>query len=262
MRTEKPRLLDFFESHHHLKLVLSLTVLFLLILETLIYLTAASQAGQRTRLIITNTEGQKVYETTGSTLSSYEKMVFESTFGPLDRYRMQLHSEERPFPFRAWLSAAVGIPIGLILIIAFAIKAFLNLLYGETESPPTAASQTGSTEGRFGSLFDFFRGISVFHVGVLVVVGVVLFWMVPNLLGDFGRVAWAFLKEYKILVFGGALFLAGVLIWIIYLRYQLSKQVLKNQVEIERLRLEYHRTGDDRPMELLTASPSEPRSDG
>ncbi|ROQ90255.1 hypothetical protein [Desulfosoma caldarium] len=261
MRTEKPRLLDFFESHHHLKLVLSLTVLFLLILETLIYLTAASQAGQRTRLIITNTEGQKVYETTGSTLSSYEKMVFESTFGPLDRYRMQLHSEERPFPFRAWLSAAVGIPVGLILIIAFAIKAFLSLLYGDAEPPPAAQAQMGSAEGRLGSVFELFRGISVFHVGILVVVSVILFWMVPNLLGDFGRVTWTFLKEYKILVFGGALFLAGILIWIIYLRYRLSKQVLQNQVEIEKLRLEYHRACDNRPLELLTASHSEPRSD-
>jgi len=261
MRTAKPRLLDFFESNHHLKLVLSLTVIFLLILETLIYLTAASQAGQRTRLIITNTEGQKVYETPGSTLSSYEKMVFESTFGPLDRYRMHLQSEERPFPFRAWLSAAVGIPVGLILIIAFAIKAFLNLLYGDPEQPPGQGASTAPHEGRMGSLFELFRGISVFHVGVLVVVGVVLFWMVPNLLGDFGRVAWAFLKEYKILVFGGALFVAGVLIWIIYLRYRLSKQVLQNQVEIEKLRLEYHRMCDDRPLELLTASQTEPRSD-
>lgn len=261
MRTEKPRLLDFFESNHHLKLVLSLTVLFLLILETLIYLTAASQAGQRTRLIITNTEGQKVYETTGSTLSSYEKMVFESTFGPLDRYRMHLQSEERPFPFRAWLSAAVGVPVGLILIIAFAIKAFLNLLYGDPEHSPQQGSGTVPPEGRLGSLFELFKGISVFHVGVLVVVGVILFWMVPNLLGDFGRVAWTFLSEYKLLVFGGALFLAGVLIWVIYLRYRLSKQVLQNQVEIEKLRLEYHRTCEDRPLELLTASQTEPRSD-
>ncbi|MEJ5364602.1 MAG: hypothetical protein WHS86_05855 [Desulfosoma sp.] len=261
MRPEKPRLLDFFESNHHLKLVLSLTVLFLLILETLIYLTAASQAGQRTRLIITNTEGQKIYETTGSTLSSYEKMVFESTFGPLDRYRMHLQSEERPFPFRAWLSAAIGVPVGLILIIAFAIKAFLNLLYGDPEHHPEATPHPLPQEGRFTSLFEIFKGISVFHVGVLVVVGVVLFWMVPNLLGDFGRVAWAFLREYKILVFGGALFLAGLLIWIIYLRYRLSKQVLQNQVEIEKLRLEYHRTSEGRPLELLTASQTEPRSD-
>ncbi|MGQ9670321.1 MAG: hypothetical protein ACUVWY_09165 [Desulfosoma sp.] len=261
MRTEKPRLLEFFESRHHLKLVLSLTVLFLLILETLIYITAASQAGQRTRLIITNGEGQKVYETPGSTLSSYEKMVFETTFGPLERYRMHLQSEERPFPFRAWLSAAVGIPIGLILIIAFAIKAFLNLLYGDVERPEGESVSPGSPEGRFGSLFELFRGISVFHVGVLVVVGVILFWMVPNVLGDFGRVAWDFFKEYKILVLGGALFMAGVLIWIIYLRYRLSKQVLQNQVEIERLRLEYHRACEDRPLELLAASHSEPRSE-
>jgi hypothetical protein len=256
----KARLAEIFGGNRHPKIILSLTVAFLLVLETLIYLTAASQAGDRSRIIITDASGAKVYETTGSTLSSYEKMVFESTFGPLERYRIHLQTEHRPFPFRAWLSAAIGIPIGLVLLIAFAVKAFLSLLYGE-DGPRASQGTSGASPGTLTSFWHLLNGVSIFHVGVLVVVGVLLFWMVPNFLGDLGRVAAGFLEEYRILVLGGAAFLAGVLIWVIYLRYRLSKQVLQNQMEIEKLRIEQMRLLPKNSSELLPSPQDEAGTD-
>ncbi len=251
---KKARLAEILGNNRHSKIILACTVAFLLILETLIYLTAASQAGERSRIIITDASGNKVYETTGSTLTSYEKMVFESTFGPLEKYRIHLQTEERPFPFRAWLSAAVGIPVGLVLLIGFAVRAFLSLLYGEDADEKPSAASDSAHPGRLASLFQFVQGVSVFHVGFLVLIGILLFWMVPNFLGDFGRVTLRFFKEYKIVVFAGSAFLAALLIWVIYLRYRLSKQFLQNQVEIERLKLEYSRLLPEKQPELLPSS--------
>ncbi|SMC23134.1 hypothetical protein SAMN02746041_01664 [Desulfacinum hydrothermale DSM 13146] len=258
----KGRLAEIFASNRHPKIILGLTVAFLLVLEVLIYLTAASQAGERSRIIITDPSGAKVYETTGSTLTSYEKMVFESTFGPLERYRIHLQTENRPFPFRAWLSAAIGIPVGLVLLISFSVKAFLSLLYGEDGS---RGPQEGSGSPSAGALTSFWRlldGVSIFHVGFLVLLAVLIFWMLPNFLGDLGRVAAGFLKEYKWLVLGGAAFLAAVLIWVIYLRYRLSKQVLQNQMEIEKLKIEQMRLLPTNPSELLSAPQDETGTEG
>jgi hypothetical protein len=234
---QRPRLLDVFEGKSNQKIILTASVLIVLALEILIYLAAASQSGQQSRVVITDGNGVKKYEAPGTALTSYEKLNFENNFGPLKDYRIQIHTEHLPFPFRAWSSAAVGIPIGLILIVAFVVRCYLALVYGEAQ--PGKGDGTGDMEiGRFGVMASLFQRVSVFQFGFLVLIGVLLFWIVPNFLGDFARVSISAIREFKWFFAGAALFLAGLILWVIHLRYKLSREMLKNQGELDKYRLQ------------------------
>lgn len=232
----KARLLDLFEGKRNQKVILTISVLIVLVLEVLIYLAAASQSGQKSRVLVLDDSGATVYETPGTTLTSYEKLAFENTFGPLKSYRVQIHTENLPFPFRAWSSAAVGIPIGLILLVVFLVRCYLALVYGDDDKDLRSAG-LGADDSRFGSLLSLFRHISIFHVGLLVVVAVLLFWVVPNFLGDIARVGMSTILEFKWFFMAAAVFLAALIVWVIYLRYKISRQMLKNQADLEKYRL-------------------------
>jgi len=261
MATEKPRLLDLFEGKQGQKLILVISVITILVLEVLIYLGAASQAGEKSRVVITNTQGQKIYETPGNTLTSYERMVFENTFGPLNKYQIHIDTEQMPFPFRAWVSAAVGIPVGLILLLGFAVKAFLALLHGsDGETHEADALSMGA--GRVGSLFTLLRNVSVFHVGLFILAGVLLFWMVPNFLGQFAVVSLATIKDYQWFFVGVAVFLGILILWVIYLRYRLSKKMIENQLDLEKFRVEQHLLTQGQSPALLTQGGEQAGNEG
>jgi len=236
--SHKVRLLDVFEGKRYLKIVLAASIFAFLVLELLIYLASASQAGQKSRIVITDTNGAKVYETQGSSLTSYEKLYFENTFGPLANHRIHLETEAKDFPFRAWLSAAVGIPIGLALLVSFLVRVYLLLLYGDEKEKKEGSVEDLPKRNRLGSLFNSFDHISVFHIGFFIIVGVLLFWIVPNFLQDFATVLMTAMREYKMFFLGSAIFLALLITWIIYLRYKLSRQMLENQLDLEKFRVE------------------------
>lgn len=104
-------------------------VLFLIELE--IFAIAAMKSGRKTWLQIIDKNGNIIHEADGKTLSDFNKYYFEKTFGSLDQYSKKLEIKETPFPFRAWFTAAVGIPIGVILLFAFIVKAYVSLFYGD-----------------------------------------------------------------------------------------------------------------------------------
>jgi hypothetical protein len=253
---QKARLLDLFEGRRNQKTILTISVLIVLVLEVLIYLAAASQSGQKSRVLVLDDTGAKVYETPGTALTSYEKLAFENTFGPLKNYRIQVQTESLPFPFRAWSSAAVGIPMGLILLVAFLVRCYLSLVYGD-ESDSDQASKAEAVYGRFGSVVNLFRGVSIFHIGFLIVIAVLLFWIVPNFLGDFARVSVNIVREFKWFFVGAAAFLAIILLWIIYLRYKISREMLKNQTDLEKYRLEIQLLEHKKEQHLLPGSVQE-----
>jgi hypothetical protein len=235
---DKLRLIDLFEGKRYQKIILAVSVILFLVLELIIYLGAASQAGRKSRVIVTNAVGEKVWEAQGSTLTSYEKMLFENTHGPLRDYTIKLESEQLPFPFRAWMTAAVGIPVGLILLTAFLIRVYLALLYGDEKAGGQEAADSADSAGRFGLLHRAFDRVSVFHIGFAVLVAVLLLWMVPNFIEDFTKLFVAAIREYRWFFLGAALFFGLLISWIIYLRYKLSKQMLENQFNLEKYRLD------------------------
>lgn len=249
--SQKLRLLDLFEGKRVHKVILLVTILTFLVLELLIYLASASQAGEKSRVTVVDAEGRKVYETSGSTLTSYEKHMFESNHGPLRNYQIQVSSETHPFPFRAWMTAAIGIPVGLVMLVAFLVRAYLTLVYGEEKEKGEDSDSSNPAKNRFGSVFSAFQRFSVFHVGFIVLLAVLVLWMVPNFLGDFVRISATAIREYKWFFLGSAVFLGLLLAWVIYLRYRLSRQMLENQLHIEKYRLEQQLLLEQRATPLL-----------
>lgn len=236
--SQKIRLLDVFEGNRRQRIVLIVSVLAFLILEVIIYLAAASDAGQKSRIIVTDANGAKVYETLGSALTSYEKLNFENSYGSLSNYRVQLQTDTTPFPFRAWVSAAVGVPVGLVLLVSFLVRVYLSLLYGEEKDKSAKSEEPGGAPHRFASINRMFHGISVFHIGFLTVLAVLLLWMVPNFIGDFAKITFTAMREHSWFFGGAAVFLASMIAWVIYLRYRLSKKMLDNQLDLEKFRVE------------------------
>jgi hypothetical protein len=236
---ETLRLLDLFQRERYHKLILLVSVGAFLLLEFLIFLASASQAGDKSRILILDTSGNKVYESAGTTLSSYDKGFFEFYHGPIENYRLQVKTDSHPFPFRAWLTAAIGIPVGLILLVAFIVRSYLTLVYGEQKPDPEQPEATNPRKQRLGGFATAFRNVSVFHIGAVVLLAVLTLWMVPNFLGDFFKLSLASIREYKLFFLGAAIFLGLLLVWVIYLRYKLSKQMLENQLHLEKYRLDH-----------------------
>jgi hypothetical protein len=255
--SQREHLLGILEGKRHQKVVLMVSIFVFLLLELLIYFAAASQAGQKSRVIITDSSGAKVYETPGAVLTSYEKLVFENNFGPLNKYQLRVDSESLPFPFRAWLSSAVGIPVGLILLVAFIVRAYLSLLHGERSDKDKEPGAAAVEAGPLGSLFRFFRNISIFHIGFLTLLAVLILWMVPNLVQDFAHLGMTAIREYRWFFLGTAVFLALLVVWVIYLRYRLSKQMIENQFNLEKFRVETQLLLDSKAPQLLPKPVSE-----
>jgi hypothetical protein len=230
-------LCEIFEDTRYSKLVLAVGVILLLVLELTIYIAVSGQSGLNSRVVITDESGSKLYESTGSTLTPYEKMVFENNFGPLLNYKTHVESEVLPFPYRSWILLAIGIPMGLILLLFFLVRVWLILLNGDHTDKSAGPLPT---EGKAGlqSFLSASRHISILHVGFVIVLVVLSFWLIPSLLSDAVKSCFAAVREYQFFFLGFSVFVCAFLTWVVYLRYKLSKRMLDNQMEIEKYRIQ------------------------
>ncbi|RLB80922.1 MAG: hypothetical protein DRH24_09820 [Deltaproteobacteria bacterium] len=224
-------------------------VLFLVELE--IFALAAMKSGRKSWLQVIDANGNVIHETDGKNLSDFNKYYFEKTFGPFEQYHVRLETKQFPFPFRAWFVAAVGIPVGTILLFAFAVQAYLSLLYKEGNSGEYDVKKT-EYEYRFEKLIAAVSRFNIFTIGFLVLLGVLSYWVVPNLIVHVGKLGVKTLTRYKwIFLAFGMVFLAFA-IWVIYLRYLLAKKTIESHAEINKyqLQLEFDQ-GKKYPLRLV-----------
>lgn len=250
------KLFELFDGMKYPKIVLAVGVVLLLFLEIGIYAAVSSQSGLRSRVVITDAGGKKIHESPGAALGPYEKMVFENNFGPLRNYNTEVESEVVPFPTRQWVLLALGIPIGLILLLSFMVQVWLLLLNGgprgTSEGPQAADGRT-----RFDSFLSASRNFSVLHLGFVILLTMLILWLIPSFLGDIAQSFFGMIREYQWFFLGVAVFAGGLLAWIIYLRYKLSRQMLDNQLEIEKYRLQIQAIAQDPAPQLLAAGSPE-----
>jgi hypothetical protein len=224
-------------------------VLFLVELE--IFALAVMKSGRKSWLQVIDANGNVIHETDGKNLSDFNKYYFEKTFGPFEQYQVKLATKDFPFPFRAWFVAAVGIPIGAILLFAFAVQAYLSLFYKERNSDEYPVKKN-EYEYHFEKVIAAVSRFNIFTIGFLVLLGVLFYWVVPNLIIHVGRLGVETLARYKwIFLCFGMIFL-GLIIWIIYLKYLLAKKAIASQAEIDkyRLQLEFDH-GNKYPLRLI-----------
>ncbi len=231
----KQRSLSALIREHKTPFLLILVGLFLVELE--VFALAALKSGRQSWLQVIDKHGQVIYETDGDNLSDFNKYYFEKTFGPFENYDVHLKTEDRPFPFRAWFVAAVGIPVGLILLFGFLVKAYAALFLDEAE---TAEAPPGADEarGRLERFMDRVGRFNIFTIGFLVFLAVFAYWVVPNTLAYLGKVGIETLTRYKWVVLGICAAFLSLAVWIIYLRYLLAKKSIEARAEVDKYRLE------------------------
>jgi len=234
---QKLKLSDIFDDRQSHKAILKIGIVMLLSIELIIYLVANSHAGTQSWLDIYNSKGNKVYETKGNVMTTYEKLVFRNTYGPLRNYRVRAVTRTTPFPFRAWLAVAVGVPIGFMLLLTYLVRAYLSFVAGDEEQNTNDSVSLIDDRGRFGQWFKW-RRLSLFHFGFFVLVCVLSFWLVPNYVADITRGTISLIVKYKWFFLGVFVFAASLLVWIIYLKYKISERMMDRQMDLEKFRME------------------------
>ena len=224
-------------------------VLFLVELE--IFALAAMKSGRKSWLQVIDANGNVIHETDGKNLSDFNKYYFEKTFGPFEQYHVKLATKDFPFPFRAWFVAAVGIPVGAILLFAFAVQAYLSLFYKEQNSGEYDVNKN-EYEYRFEKVIATISRFNIFTIGFLVLLGVFAYWVVPNLIVHVGKLGVETMTRYKWIFLSFGMVFLGLIIWIIYLKYLLAKKALDSHAEIDKYRLQLEFDHSNRyPLQLV-----------
>jgi len=241
----KPAMADLIRQHKTLFLILAVIAL---LVEVEIFAVAVMKSGRSSLLQVRDNSGAVIHESDGNNLSSFDKYYFEQTFGPLENYEVQLVTRTRPFPFRAWLAAAVGLPVGAILLFAFIVKAYMSIFYPDHSSAPAAAPpadgppESGQVPpepmGRWERILARTSRFNVFILGFIIVLAAFLYWVVPNMLAYLGRVGLDTVVNYKWLFLGLGGVLSALVAWVIFLRYKLASQSIQAQADLDRYRLQ------------------------
>ncbi len=235
------------------KVIVCLAVVFVLA-ELAAFRVAWNASGRKAWLQVRDQSGVVLYETRGDTLTRFDRYYFEQNFGPLEDYRTQLVTREVPFPLTAWLFAAIGVPVGLMLFFVFVIKIW-RLLFPSKEGDEQGTEKDGSPAGRGLSLLE---KPGILLAGGLVFAFFLALWVVPVLLSRTAssllELIWSFRWVFGVLFAG----LLSLCFWFLYLRYCLARQAMETQADLERLRLtlevERERLPEgDRPRRLLPA---------
>lgn len=237
--TQKVQFSDLFEDREIHRTILKAGLWFLLMMELVIFLWAAFHSGIKSTVAVYDADNNKIYQTAGAVMTTYERRVFERSYGPLSDYRVKVESKSVPFPFRAWLAVAVGAPIGVVLLLNYLVKAYLTFLSGdESEKQKEAASETGGIGDHTMQPWFALRRLSIFSLGMLVVVCLALVWMVPDFMAQVAKGALAFILQFKWFFLGVSVFIGSLVVWIIYLRYKIQGKMMQHQADLEKFRVE------------------------
>jgi hypothetical protein len=222
----------------------------LFLVELEIFAMAAMKSGRQSMFQVLDVQNNVVYEVDSSKLEPREKAEFESTFGPLSNYQVKLVTVDRPFPFRAWFAAAVGLPIGAVLLFGFFVKAYEALFFGGARIPVTASPDQAESADRLERLIGRVSRLNIFAIGGFVLLFALGLFAVPHLLAEFGRNGVAVISKYRWVALGVVGVFLGLVIWIIFLRYLLARKAIETQADVEKYRLQ---------LEMLGKSESPPR---
>lgn len=211
----------------------------LFLLELEIFALAAMKSGRKSWLQVIDGNGNVIHETSGKNLSEFNKYYFEKTFGPFENYDVRLKTRDNPFPFRAWFVAAIGIPVGAMLLFGFVVKAYVAIFHGsELQGDDSKPACEPGYESRLESILYRISRMNIFIIGFLIFIGVVSYWIIPNMITYLGRTGIETVIRFKwVFITLGAL-VVGIGLWIVYLRYLLAKKSIESRAEIEKHRLE------------------------
>ncbi len=226
----------------------------LFLIELEIFVLAAMKSGRQSVIQVMTPAGEVIYESDGNNLSQFDKYYFEQNFGPIDQYELRLDTRERPFPFRAWFVAAFGLPISAILLFAFVVKAYLSIFYADRLKESGEALDLSEDASMLERFLVRVSRYNIFIIGFLVLMGIMAYWVVPNIIVYLSRLGVDTMIRYKWFFLAAAAVSLGLLVWVIYLRYLLARKAIESRTEVEkhRLELEYRNGGASGQLEHPT----------
>lgn len=211
-----------------------LLIIFMLSIEGVVLVSALSRTGSKKFLQITDNASNVIYEINGEHLSEFDRYYFENTFGSLEKYGKRLTTREMPFPFRAWITAAAGLPLFLVLISAFAVKAYRTLFVTSEKEVEKTDNEIDEIipENSFSVYMKIFERMNIFATGFIILLSVFLYWVIPDMMAYVSNAAIDFIVNYKWFFVIVSVFVAGMILWIVYLRYLLAGKVIEAKKEI------------------------------
>jgi hypothetical protein len=237
-------------QEHKTLFIIIIVGLFLLELE--IFALAAMKSGRKSWLQVIDDNGNVIHETSGKNLSEFNKYYFEKTFGPFENYQVRLQTRDNPFPFRAWFVAAIGIPVGAMLLFGFVVKAYVAIFHGsELQRDEATPACDPGIESKLESILYRISRMNIFIIGFLIFVGVIAYWIIPNMITYIGRTGIDTIIRFKWVFICLAAVVVGIGLWIVYLRYLLAKKSIESQTEIEKHRLALEFNASSRPAAQL-----------
>ena len=231
-------LFDVFHGRKSMLTALGLAVIIFLLIELIIFAVFASTSGEQSRIEVRDKTGKKIYDVAGTSLSHINFSYFERKYGDLANYDVEVKTIRNPFPVRAWVSASIGVPMVLILLISYLVKVYLTLLQGGEHPSVGNTPVLYEKVHPFISWSLFFTSSSIFVMGVVIAGMALVFWMVPSFLGELVVSGASAVKEGGRAFQGIAVFLACLIVWVVYLRYRLSRRMMDYHYRLERQRLE------------------------
>jgi hypothetical protein len=233
---------DFRTIIHENKTLFIIIAVVLFLLELQIFAVATMKSGRKSLMQILDDKGNVIHETDGRNLSDFNKFYFEKTFGPLDQYEVRLETKEYPFPFRAWFVAAIGIPVGIVLLFSFVVKAYVSLFYGNEKNTDPSNPNAQADDTRLEMILSRISRFNIFTIGFLVFLAVFAYWVIPNLITFLGKTGIETLSQYKLFFISASLIFLGLVVWVIYLRYRLALKSIESRTEIEKQRIQLEMT--------------------
>ncbi|MDY0219722.1 MAG: hypothetical protein RBR67_01090 [Desulfobacterium sp.] len=247
------------------KVLLVIVIVAFFVLELQVFILATMRSGHQSYMQVLDKNEEVVYEVKGATMTNFNRYYFENTFGPFENYRVKLVTKDVPFPFRAWFTAAVGIPIGLILLLGFILKAVMVFLGGddpsgkrfpgpENQSDDQLNDKPGNKQegsNKVEALFFRVSRFNIFIIGFLVLAAVLLYWIIPNLISFVARTGIETIVDYKWFFIAVVAGLFVLFAWFMYMKYRLAHKSMEIQTEIRKyeLELEYKKSAGA-PMSL------------
>lgn len=210
----------------------------LFLIELEIFAVAAMKSGREYKLQVLDAKGNLIHETDGKSLSDFNKYYFEKTFGPFEQYEVKLVTKDVPFPFRAWFVAAICIPMGIILLFAFAVKAYIALFYGEEERGEREKLRDVKYGTNLEKVVASISEFNIFTIGFLVFLMAISYWIIPEVVIYFGKLGKETILKYKWFFLAAIIIVFAVLVWVIFLRYLLAKKTIESQVEVDKYRMQ------------------------
>ena len=211
------------------------------VLEIGILMVCAGFSGNRHILRIHDANGTLVYE---DVYNESHIIEFKNLAGIHDfqeqGYVLTRTVVENEFPTRAWIALSIGIPLVLILFVAFIVRVFSDIFLAKPDPPAknrhSNRSGVNFGENRFEKFFSTLGRLNIYALGAVVLMMALLLWMIPDLLTFAGKIGYQTVVEFKwvflgLIVFGGVYLLLRT-----WLAHKTRMEFIRQQADIQKNR--------------------------